>query len=831
MNARKFLSVPLLSTLVLFGMSGCTDDELVDNPSIPTGKGIVFGASANYADEPTRVGGSAPSTRTEYGDYEYQDGKKVSQAINWLTTDKVEIYSPKSHTIQQQQYGITNISSEKKNQAYLLSSGEDGLHWDNSSSKQAFYAVYPSPASMSNDAVRNMVSFNNGVLTGYVPVNQAHTITKGGATGWTAKPVMDYLYMSAVTDADVPADGAENDGVSLDFVPLTTTLEVTINGVDNSAPIVQMNVVAEDGENIAGSFTCDLVNGSKDEDGYPECQYVSSSTVRNMVTVNTYYNDGGTQRPMNLASGESVTFNVFLLPHKDLTNLRLRIVGLNTTGKNMTLAENTVPITLHPHKKTCVTVNAPQFTTGEANNWITALDDNVIISQLSIPGTANSFSYNYRGNNTDMYRTQTVDFETQWNSGIRCFELKLPNNTGNGDLGSVNLQCNGQDLGITFEEAVKQIWAKVSASEGEFAMIIPFFESQGGRENNVVDFANDLNTFFDNHSEYKYVTYGSRTTVGEAAKSLMFVARITSEEDGADIIRRMPTPHEGVFVSQWGSLKDNWARRGYMMNGIKVQNYATTATYRNPSVTPTMEYYMMNGNTTTGNNHTNDSFTPSSFPVKDVSQIDYSHPTTRSNGSEGKAYIQDWSRVIPETHNFYMSRNSKGWTGPLGGNYGTNHFCYWQESYNEKYADVWRTFELAIKDNSNPSEDTPFYINSLDGYFADWDDNGSEGNSAYPFVEGGVSGYDFLNGGGRGDIATYAERINNDFYNNILTFGEDNIYGPMNVVLLDRVYVGDGGTYLPSVIINNNFRFPLLTNGSTTTNASYNNGGNAISNK
>lgn len=833
MNVKLYLGASL--SMMLFAITGCSDEEIVQqqNNNIPQSNGIVFDASAGYA-------GDARS-RTEYGDYETDgSGNKISQAIEWINGDKVSVYSPESPTGPTVEYGIQNQHSDPdnptdrdNNHAWLLSQeGTQGLQWGAGTS-QNFYAIYPSPASMSNEAIKARVSFDDGKLTGYIPVNQAHTITKGEGNTWSANPVMDYLYMSAVSE-NVAVPTAENgqDGVALDFVPLTTTLEVTIQGTDNSAPIVSMNVVAQNGENIAGAFTCDLVNGEVDEDGYPVCQYSNDGTRRDMVTVSTYYNDNNTYKAMDLKEGESVTFNVFLLPHKDLTNLRLRIVGLNTTGKDMVLAENNVAITLHPHKKTCVTVKAPELQTGAENNWISELDDNVLISQLSIPGTANSFSYNYSGNNTDMYRTQTVDFETQWNSGIRCFELKLPNNVNGDGLDNVELQCNGQGLGVTFGQAVQMIWEKVNASEGEFAMIIPFFESQSGRDGNVTDFAGDLNHFFENHREYTYVTYGTNVTLGEAAKSLMFVARITSEEDGN--LQQFPTPSEGVFIDQWGSLKDNWARRGYMINGIKVQNWATSTTYNNPDRTPTMEYYMMNGNTTSGNNYTNDSFSPSDFPVKEESQIDYLHETTRSDGSTGQAYIQDWSRVIPETHNFYMSRNSNGYEG-LFGEYGTNRFCYWQESYDEKIKDVWRTFNLAIQANSDPMN-TTFYINSLDGYFADWDDNADRGdeyggNSAYPYVENGVSGYDFLAGGGRGDIANYSEQINNDFYNRILTFGEDNIYGPMNIILLDRVYVGNGGTYLPSVIINNNFRFPLRTNGETTTNASYSNGGNAISNQ
>ena len=94
---------------------------------------------------------------------------------------------------------------------------------------------------------------------------------------------------------------------------------------------------------------------------------------------------------------------------------------------------------LSPHKKTRVTLKAPDKISGP-NQWMGGLNDNVYISQLSIPGTANTFSYKYTGSNPDWYQAQTAEFEEQWNSGIRCFELKCPETTG--DLGDVVLQCN-----------------------------------------------------------------------------------------------------------------------------------------------------------------------------------------------------------------------------------------------------------------------------------------------------------------------------------------------------------------------------------------------------
>ena len=803
MKFKSYLmGLSLLGTIV-FTMVGCKDDEFTQENNIPKGNGIVFGANASYAGE--------PKTRTEYGDYVTDsDGKKISQEIKWLDTDTVDIYSPKSPNKQKVEYGITKVN---ENQAYLLALG-DGLQWDGSSSTQSFYAIYPSKESMNNEAVKQVVSFDNGLLKGYIPINQQHTITKSGNV-WTAKPNMDYLYMAAVQkDYPIPAADAENDGVSLHFVPLTTTLELTIVG-PTVAPIASINVFANDGQNIAGYFTCDLTqaNTTSEQNSNLTCKYEESATVRDMITISGYYDDNGTQKPLELASGESITFNVFLLPHTDLDNISVRIAGFNTASKTMALTG----VTLHPSQKTCVKVKAPAISSGEVNTWITGMNDKVLISQLSIPGTANSFSSNYSGTDAEYYKAQTASFEQQWNAGIRCFELRCPNNESGNSLDGVQLQCNRENLGITFGQAVDMIWEKVKNNTGEFAMIMPAFESNAGRDWRVTDFADDLNQFFTEHSGYKYVTYGRELTVGDARGSLMFIARITSEEDGG---LELPTPGQGVFIDQWGSLKDNWARRGYPVdNWGKNSSWGTNA----------MEYYMINGNRSAD-------FVPTGMPIKGA--VNYIHNTKREDGSKGTAYIQDWARVVKESQNYLLYSS----TNYNGSQIEYSQYAYWQESLKEKQTDIWKTFELAIEDNNNQHGST-FYINCLDGYYVD-----SKVSLSYkPYVEGRSEGYrdgytpdfggdnatyGYGNGGVAGNIDAFATDINNWFYNEILKYGASNIYGPMNIVILDRVYEDGGGSYLPSVIINNNYRFPLITSddvqGQTNSDAYYTSGGNVI---
>lgn len=811
MKIKSYLLAPLCGAMALVVLGSCSDEQIVNgnDNGRPEGNGIVFGASANYIKK--------PGTKTAYGDYN-DPINPTSQEILWLADDRVEVWSPTSPSVKQVEYQITNIDAEDGGSAYLASyQGRNGLQWDKGSETQDFYAVYPSPASIKNQEMvqEHNIRLEEGVLHGFIPTNQEYQFTRdaSAAGGWRCTPTMDWQYMVARTDDfRVPEDGTDG-GVYLNFKPLVTTLEITLQGP--SAPLAQMNIFAPEDDIIMGEFSCDLKGDSWGE-GLPICKPEQTGTVTNYITVNLYDTDG---EPITLADGEYLTINVFMLPTEEWKNLEIRLAGYNTAARTLQLDEDTnqdgtpdTPISLSEHLKTRVMVKAPASITG-TNTWMAGLNDNVYISQLSIPGTANSCSYGYTGDNPEWYAAQTVDLRHQWDSGIRCFELKCPQ--VNGDLAASPIQCNRTDVGMTFGEAVAEIWSFVEENPSEFAMIIPSYEStaghtQDGTPGAAGTFMDALNTFYTNHTSYNYVTYTPDKTLGEVRHSLMFIARITSEEDeNAELAK----PKQGVVIKGWGSLKDLWQRRGY-----NKPNWATNDEY-----SQSMEYLMLNGNTSLD-------FIPENIP-EDTGENNFYHGTVRSDGtsSERGAYIQDWSRVSPESRNYQLWSHS-----------GSYQYCYWPESYEEKRDDVWNTFLKAIEANAGHTADA-FYINSLDGYFID----GNIPLSYKPYVAGRTDSgglwpfdwsYGYGDGGTAGNIAAFAARINEDFFNEIQRYGVTNIYGPMNLVLIDRVYQNpdgtDPGSHLPSTIINNNFRFPLVVK--TTTNSfgdggtSMGNGGSAI---
>ena len=838
MKIKSYLLAPLCGAMALVVLGSCSDEQIVNgnDNGRPEGNGIVFGASANYIKK--------PGTKTAYGDYN-DPINPTSQEILWLTDDRVEVWSPTSPSVKQVEYQITNIDAEDGGSAYLASyQGRNGLQWDKGSETQDFYAVYPSPASIKNQEMvqEHNIRLEEGVLHGFIPTNQEYQFTRdaSAAGGWKCTPTMDWQYMVARTDNfKVPEDGTDG-GVYLNFKPLVTTLEITLEGP--SSPLAQLNVIAPEDKIIMGEFSCKLTGDSWGEGFLPICEAEQTGTVTNYITVNLYDTGGA---PITLAEGEHLTINVFMLPTERWTDLEIRLAGYNTAARTMQLDDKSTPIELREHLKTRVKVSAPNIGENETNQWIGALNDNVLITQLSIPGAANAFSNSLTGTtaeNIAKWKTQATDIEEQWNRGIRCFELVCPENGGN-VAGSL-LACNRRDIssGLTFASAVDQIWDLVQTTvdeEGnptEFAVIIPSYDSDTGHDPNnhsgVDDFANGLNAFYNAHGEYKYQTFTRELTVGEARGSLIFIARITSEEDGD---YQVPEPAKGTFVDQWGSLADNWARRGYAANGTRVNNWGQGA-----GDTQSVEYYRHteeNSNKGTSNTGEITALPPGNALTASLS-VDFEHSSRRAGGGSGTAYIQDWRRVVPRKGiveglrpgMFYLGRTYGFFTGY------TYHYYYWPESLTEKEKHIWDTFEKAIAENAVIGGGEKFYINSLDGYFVD----PSIRYSYMPYVANATGSWGTESnpnelglGGTEGNIEAYANYINNYFYNRILEYGVTNIYGPMNIILMDYVYDGTaGGDRLPSTIINNNFRFPLQVKTETNSfgdgGTSMGNGGSAI---
>ena len=111
---------------------------------------------------------------------------------------------------------------------------------------------------------------------------------------------MNYAYMYAHSKASRLTEGTKP--ITLDFKPLVTVLEITVNGpkagtvANDEYQVSQVSVRST--QNITGEFLLTIDENMGSDDG--KCTPVDNGTVSNLVTIPTY-KDG---KPVVLKTGQ-----------------------------------------------------------------------------------------------------------------------------------------------------------------------------------------------------------------------------------------------------------------------------------------------------------------------------------------------------------------------------------------------------------------------------------------------------------------------------------------------------------------------------------------------
>lgn len=100
----------------------------------------------------------------------------------------------------------------------------------------------------------------------------------------------------------------------------------------------------------------------------------------------------------------------------------------------------------------------------DRRNWMSGLSDSLTINELSIPGTGNSMSY---GGFTDFTLTQSMNLETQLESGIRFLDLSLKH------TGDTNLKAYTglTDLDVSFIDVIKRVHEFLKKNPEEVVLV------------------------------------------------------------------------------------------------------------------------------------------------------------------------------------------------------------------------------------------------------------------------------------------------------------------------------------------------------------------------
>lgn len=576
MNKIKFLSVLIVTSLL---GTGCSDEfEGKYNNPIVEGDEIIFGAENlstfdnGYSD--------FPKSRTYYGNANW-DGYRWHYPLSWVYGDGISVYCNEAsgtkythYTIEWDNGQIGDVATDG-DVAYMMKVGENGLHWGDLNTPHHFYAFYPT------SLIKNDDKFAEGVVHGTIPSAQemvkweTTTNEETGQTVYKGVPNMEYALMRA--DTIITPKDVKNDKISLNFKPLVTAVDITIEAGDITTPItisqVQVAAVNKAGDEsskqaVCGDFEYDIDNN--------KVTLVNKDVVNDYsITISLWNGD----KPIELVkSGDKITFTVFLLPGTDsegnrtLHNLQVRVPGWNSAVSVKTY--NNVNIPVGTKSQVYLPKYAPE---PGANTWLGSLPDEVYISQLSIPGSVNAFSGeilndedNYPGEGkVEMDQTQTVTVTQQLDYGVRALEIATERSTplwgaNDDNLGTDGSLIAGETKSSNLNAALITIAKWIKKNPTEFVIVMPYYapnasENSEAWSHQLRNYLQSLNgKISDSDVEVDIIAFDNSMTIGDARGKILFLSRMPGQRD-----QWIGKPQYTTAIYGWNSDKNRWRTRGY----------------------------------------------------------------------------------------------------------------------------------------------------------------------------------------------------------------------------------------------------------------------------
>ena len=776
-------------------LTACKDDvNRNDYGPAATGDEIQF--SANHADYEF----AGTKTRTVYGE---RNGN--SYPVYWVNNDEIGIFCPQAanhpNTPNNEFHYKVIVDGDKESTGTLakINMGENGLQWG-TADEHHFYAIYPASASEGGVSATQVKCS--------IPVRQDPvSIEFDGKDTYTAYPNMDYAYMYAHSKASRLTEGDKP--ITLDFKPLVTVLEITVNGPadGNSYQVSQVSIRSN--ENIAGEFLLTIDENFGDEDG--KCTQVDKGTVSNLITIPTYQ-DG---KPVTLMTGQKLVVKAFMLPYA-APEVAQTAVTVNMVGQG----SNTKLLQTADIKSQKINITSlPALKGTNFYYWMSAMDKRTYFSQLSIPGTHNAYSYDAGvvGTNTVMGPYQKLDIEQQFAAGARAFSFMVGFQNADAANDAVGFGSFPERSWTNWNNDYKLYTYDANSSRTELTealnsyvkmldnRITEYDEKYGKLGRKCQEFI-VLNINFkqlrtsgdDNSGKYtevkRWIKEIDRILEGynhSSVNGIKLETNLNANTTIEDLMGKIV-----VFVNyQCPDLPDSEGKIDRYLRGEEYAGY----TY-NPLTDATNYVFMRQAYNTSGTDIS------SQLYAQNDRDIDYPYYMTPENASG----ITVWKQHLERLNNPNLSVPNWSDNGRV----------------DKKISIVKDFIQQAINNNKPEAGDAGlrnWYINSLGGFCVVND------NSSYnPAL------------GQSGNTVAAANAINGPIYNYLID--PTNNSAPIGVVLMNFFgcdYIQNEGSpmdvygkWLPQTIIENNFRFELKRKEGGTTDLNYDatfeEGGNVI---
>ena len=412
--------------------------------------------------------------------------------VTWEDGDQIAIYCPEASNGNMVYYKVTPDETDASHSSAVTKVNPDqaGLQWG-AEEEHHFSAFYPAD---------RIVGLQNGKITAEIPVEQTplswkSTPNDAGGTTYTGVANTDYAFMWAT---HLKSQGGD---VAINFKPWVTILDVEINGPETADAEIKMSavqLVSTTGETLNGQFTMDFTAVENDRAAYPTYEQAGEPhATRSMITIQFYDQslNNGRGDFITLNQGDKIVVRFYLLP-KDTnydtsarTDLQLRVAPYNSAVLVRTLNaaagsdEGTQAGGILAHKVNKVIL--PSVSQTGPNYWMSSLDPNIYVTELSLPGSKMSYqtAENVSGRNAVYY--QDLSIAQQVTNGIRAFQIQTAssNEPANWyELGSASDQVlymtvAGNKTSTRFKDIVKEIATGLKTAEDagknqEYAFIL-----------------------------------------------------------------------------------------------------------------------------------------------------------------------------------------------------------------------------------------------------------------------------------------------------------------------------------------------------------------------
>ena len=470
----------LLFASALVALGGCSDDTFEQTGGTPAkvGDEITFGSSLNDVTVSSSSQGDV-ALRTVYSDRPVNGAYIVSWEKDG--SDTIAIYCPEASNGTLVDYWVMPDAAKPTHSSTVtkVNADEAGLQWGNAPTHH-FYGFYPASRVTGTEGgkIKGTVPTTQNVRSWNVAANRA------GGQNYYGKTNTDNAYMWAYGDFNREEMGGKD--VPLTFHPWMTVLEIKIPGpATGTKTVTNVNVRAIEGTQtaLAGDFICDMTPvieaGQTGAEAAPNYEPVTQGEVNNTISISGYMPGEG--HFVELTQNDTLIVRAYLLPidEQNATNARniqISVATLNGAALNRTLGysahgENSV----QPHKVN--TVILPPLTDAGTNYWMSSLDKDIYLSEISMPGS--KFSY-LSADNGASAPYQGASLDQQFIDGVRAFMVQVgvdatyhATRTGSilggydytYEYESANLNVQGAPRGTTLATTIEDLAKQLETAE------------------------------------------------------------------------------------------------------------------------------------------------------------------------------------------------------------------------------------------------------------------------------------------------------------------------------------------------------------------------------